>query len=68
MAHHAELFLGYDIDDDRQDPLYREAVVLAVIELESGIRLDRARFDREQPTMLVTWNASGGLDFPEFDD
>ncbi|GAA3846715.1 hypothetical protein GCM10022226_82930 [Sphaerisporangium flaviroseum] len=68
MAQYADFFLQYDIYDDDQDPNYGEAVTLAVIEAESGVRLDRAWIDREHPTLLVTQSLPVGLEFPPFDD
>ncbi|MEV6984663.1 hypothetical protein AB0M95_25860 [Sphaerisporangium sp. NPDC051017] len=68
MAQYADFFLRYDIDDDDQDPNYREAVTLAVIEAEGGIRLDRPWIDREHPTMIVTQGLSVGLEFSRLDD
>ncbi|WP_157248888.1 DUF6461 domain-containing protein [Nonomuraea typhae] len=52
MAGHAPLFARYDLDDATQDPYYRHAVSLAVIERESGVRLDGAWIHREHPTLL----------------
>ncbi|NJP98425.1 hypothetical protein HCN51_54925 [Nonomuraea sp. FMUSA5-5] len=52
MAPYAELFLAYDIDDDDQHARYRHAVCLAVIESESGVRLDRHWIHQEHPTLL----------------
>ncbi|MFC4534681.1 hypothetical protein [Sphaerisporangium dianthi] len=68
LARYADFFLRYDIDDEDRDPNHREAVTLAVIEAESGVRLDRAWIDREHPAMLVTQGLDGGLEFPPFDD
>ena len=53
MGQYADFFLQYDIDDDDRDPNFRKAVALAVIEAESGVRLDQAWIDREHPSLLV---------------
>ncbi|WP_214415235.1 hypothetical protein [Sphaerisporangium fuscum] len=68
MGQYADFFLQYDIDDEDRDPNYREAVTLAVIEAESGVRLDRAWIDREHPAMLVTQGLSSGLEVSRLDD
>ncbi|MEV4222339.1 DUF6461 domain-containing protein [Nonomuraea sp. NPDC049725] len=51
MAPYAGLFHAYDLDDDAQDARYRHAVCLAVIESESGVRLDQEWIRQERPTL-----------------
>ncbi|MEU1390350.1 MULTISPECIES: DUF6461 domain-containing protein [unclassified Nonomuraea] len=52
MAPYADLFLAYDLDDDDQHARYHHAVCLAVIESESGVRLDRDWIHQEHFTLL----------------
>jgi hypothetical protein len=68
MDRYADFFLKYDIDDDDCDPYYRKAVALAVIEQESGARLDRERMIQDNPALLVNECPTHGMDFSEFDD